>query len=1468
MKKEYYALLVCGTSFSPCNSKFRLAVLFMLVFSFNLLSQVTFFSEDFEAATGNENQTTPYLGWQTGDFPTTPPTNNNYWWVLDNTRCSVISGNYSMAVSINSPVTTGIMPQYRSNRAASTLVYYATPIDASNYTSVTLDFNWICEGEVLFDYGTVLYSLDGTTWATLPGFYEGQSTVQSVTNLDLSILDGQIFYLGFGWDNDNSISGFPSFIVDDIDVNGIALTPCTSPNQPTVLNLTPSGDTINGSFTAAIPAPDNYLVVVSASPVAPTPVSGTSYNIGDPIGTGTVVDIDTDTTFTATGLNPSTLYYIYVYAYNSICSGGPLYNTANPLSGSTTTTNSVYCTPSNELVIYNTTVKYIDDVEFRGTLNDVTNINNGNSVAGYTDYTGLTNCIQAQGEGINVIVGGYNGRGRWKAWVDWDKDDVFNLATEEVYDSGGIGTTTTTFGFGIPANQTVGDYRIRIRFHNTATDNWSYDFNACEFFDFWDDATGNPNDGDFRLGEAEDYLFTVVQSCDAKITSILDGAICGPGAATLQVTGSSGTTQFNWYDAKTGGNLVASTTSGSWSPIISGTTTYWVTAFNGTCESLVRTKIVATLNPITTLTISPASPTVCGEDDIIEITATGDTEIAYLIDEDFESGGLGVFTNVNNDANNAAIDAAAEWQNRTSIFVPSLPEYYVWFPAISSGFGVNQFALATSDVAPSYFIDNSLLSPVLDSSTFTDLTLSFDMYFSKYLVGVTEDVNIEVSTNGGTTWTTIQTYSDDVGYGSNFTNVSFNLTAYVNQANLRLRINYYAAWCDGVAVDNIQLYGSRPLSPSFTWTGTVDAYTDLAATIPYVPGTAISTVYVKPTFTQLEQASFTFTANATLSNGCTINKDITITNNSKIWQGFSTDWNDINNWKPSGVPSSSNCVIIPNTTFMAIISNTTSANAYNLKVLNGGILEIQPEGRLTVQDIVNVVTGGTFDLLGFEYDTGSLIQVNNVANLGNISMRRDTNVRRQDYVYWSSPVVNFPLTSVSPTTPAGLIYEWNPTAVRPPGPPPDFVPNDFGEWISASGNMVDAKGYIIRGPNAFDNETPAWYSASFLGTPNNGDINIGINRGTFTGTSYNFVPGEQVTSDDDNWNLVGNPYPSTLDADAFLALNTTIDGTVYLWTHGSRIALGSENSPFYGTYLYNYNISDYLEYNSSGSNPPGFDGYIGSGQGFFVLMEEAPNAGTNETLTFNNSMRSSAHENDQFFRSDNDNTSVIHKDRIWLDLVSPEGITSTTLVAYVEGATNQDDRLYDASTIGGTGKNLYSVLANEEYIIQGRQHPLDSNDQVPLGMSIEELGEYTIAINTIEGIFTDDNQNIYIEDLLQGVTHDIKAAPYFFTMNTLGDYNDRFVLRYTDATLGLNDVNNPQGLTIIAPNGEYVKVNSQNEMIDAVFMYDLLGRVLVDKKDVNDFEFIISQNAFSNGTYIVKATLKNGKRKIQKIILK
>jgi hypothetical protein len=63
--------------------------------------------------------------------------------------------------------------------------------------------------------------------------------------------------------------------------------------------------------------------------------------------------------------------------------------------------------------------------------------------------------------------------------------------------------------------------------------------------------------------------------------------------------------------------------------------------------------------------------------------------------------------------------------------------------------------------------------------------------------------------------------------------------------------------------------------------------------------------------------------------------------------------------------------------------------------------------------------------------------------------------------------------------------------------------------------MELGKGYIIRGPQDYTTQTESsTYEASFIGVPNNGRIEspIGIT---------------------DSFNLIGNPYPSALDADSF-----------------------------------------------------------------------------------------------------------------------------------------------------------------------------------------------------------------------------------------------------------------------------------------------------------------------------------------------
>lgn len=126
----------------------------------------------------------------------------------------------------------------------------------------------------------------------------------------------------------------------DYTVNVLAAPPCATPTaQPTALTLAASATQINVAFTAATPAADRYLVVrTTGGPLTVMPTNGTSYTVGNTLGTGVVVSNSATVSFTDGGLTPATSYTYTIFANNAFCSGGPLYNTTNPLTGSISTT--------------------------------------------------------------------------------------------------------------------------------------------------------------------------------------------------------------------------------------------------------------------------------------------------------------------------------------------------------------------------------------------------------------------------------------------------------------------------------------------------------------------------------------------------------------------------------------------------------------------------------------------------------------------------------------------------------------------------------------------------------------------------------------------------------------------------------------------------------------------------------------------------------------------------------------------------------------------------------------------------------------------------------------------------------------------------------------------------------------------------------------------------------------------------
>lgn len=574
----------------------------------------------------------------------------------------------------------------------------------------------------------------------------------------------------------------------------------------------------------------------------------------------------------------------------------------------------------------------------------------------------------------------------------------------------------------------------------------------------------------------------------------------------------------------------------------------------------------------------------------------------------------------------------------------------------------------------------------------------------------------------------------------------------------------------------------------------------------------------------------------------------------------------INNVTPEGTESFANVIL--NNNFNTSVSNDIIANG-NLTVNAAKTLTITSNDFVQVQN--NVTNNGTLNIL----NNGSLVQIDDTGtNTGNINMERIANIRLQDYVYWSAPtssaagVANFPITSVSPSTPTSVLWKWDPVGVNLNG--------GLGMWINTTENMIKGKGYIVRGPSGTSNSTTTPLNVNFIGVPNNGVIPFTIQRGNDLNAGTPGPNGVMRTIKDDNHNLIGNPYPSAIDADLFIdtygnpanpAFYADIEGSVRIWSHNT-LPSSSIVDPFYADYQSNYTANDYIIYNSLGSQtgPATFNGKIAAGQGFFVVMNDGA-AGTN-TINFKNSLRSRTFNNSQFFRTNSNvlqSANGIEKHRIWLDLVSSNNSVVRTLIGYANGATNQKDNVFDAITDSKNSYNLYSVLDNEVLTIQGRTLPFNVEDKVQLGVAAPTSGTYKIAIAAADGIFSNitGNQKVYLEDKELNIIHDLTSSPYQFTI-AQGKNNSRFVLRYTENALSNELITfNENDINIYSD--DQIHISSKNVNIQNVNVYDALGRLIFENKEVNknNLNIAIMENKIP---LIVKIVLENGAIMYKKII--
>jgi hypothetical protein len=854
--------------------------------------------------------------------------------------------------------------------------------------------------------------------------------------------------------------------------------------------------------------------------------------------------------------------------------------------------------------------------------------------------------------------------------------------------------------------------------------------------------------------------------------------------------------------------------------------------------------------------------------------------------------------------------AAAAWTVRPDGFNPTGPS---WGSTILHSNDNTAFFFSDADAQGSGNINNiKLVSPSFSLAGYTAASLSFWHYYRSWTPS-TASVEISMNSTDGLngTWTLLPpTYTNTTqGTPTAWVNVVHNLPASFlvpSATNVRVRFNYVATWGWGWGIDNFVISGSA--TSSITWSPAAGLYTSptMAPGTAYVAGAGAQVVYAAPGSTQVYTASastpaptvcststattvtvtpvgggtispaaqtvcgaptaltltgvtgtvtgwqYSTTSNfaaftnipssasttlssaqigtfagtryfrAVVTNGGCTNYVPTIASGTTISVTYSSTTWDGTTWNPAA-PNNSTAAI-----FAGNYTGTANLSACSVTV-NSGNVTFNSGVTLTVVNGVTV-NGGSLNFL----DDASLVQINDAAvNVNNASVtykRQTTTMENYDYTYWSSPLYPQTLLGVSPLTMADKYFRF------------DTAANNYVS-VPANNLMDPAKGYIIRAPQ---NWATGQYTATFTG----GAANNGVpNNGVFNAPI--------VLAGANNFNLLGNPYPSAIDADLFYAANSgLIQGSFYFWTHNTPI------DPL------QYDGDDYAIWNSTGgvgtagggtgnSTPP--NGNIAAGQGFFVKSIASGSA------VFNNSMRLVGLNNVFYRTSESATPQALERHRVWVEIKNNDGAYKQALVGYIETATNENDIRFDGDLVdAGNVVGLYSVLGDASLAIQGRALPFEVNDQVPMGYKTTIAGSFEIALSNFDGLFVD--QGIYLEDKLLNIIHDLKGGSYSFTTEA-GTFNDRFLLRYTDgAALANNDLTANENKVVVFKNDSGININSSNMIMSSVKVLDIRGRLVHQKNNINSTTTVLSNLNIQEGVLVIQITLEDGQIVNKKII--
>ncbi len=647
----------------------------------------------------------------------------------------------------------------------------------------------------------------------------------------------------------------------------------------------------------------------------------------------------------------------------------------------------------------------------------------------------------------------------------------------------------------------------------------------------------------------------------------------------------------------------------------------------------------------------------------------------------------------------------------------------------------------------------------------------------------------------------------------------------------------------------------------------------------------------------------------TVSSQCKLSISLTASLNVQrhgIWNGSeNNNWNNSANWSCNFLPTSQTDVLIPENLASGNypeVTAGTNAFARNLSIENNASVIVNDNwlriaGNLTNLGTLNLENGSvsfegslaqTIPNSAFENNRVKNLRIN---NLTGVNSEAKIEITRTLKVEAGTFDTGDDLTLISNATQTALIDGSGSGEITGlvsmqryldkafgykffSSPFNNATVNDFSPYIDFQDPVTGFPHFYRYDENrrvdSLDLDATGWVSYVDPGNALNVSEGYAINFGASTGPQTVQITGEinngpiaakellnhqrEYTK---GFHLVGNPYPSPIDWEATAGwTRNNIDNGIYFFT-------ASDTDQYTGTYTAYVNdisTANPLEDGRSSNIIP-------SMQGFFIKVSDSETQNiVTASFGMNNKVRVVDLVQDFLKSPIKDQKPVIRLEAGFKNMEQKDAM----VIYFSSLATANFEKELDAFKLKNTNPavpSFYNITEDsKELAINAIPFPeYGSYKKIPLGINVEQGGEMTINLSSMENLSS--NFNVYLIDHEKNIGQNLSQDSEYSFKIKAGKHNSRFEIMFSEEKVSNPAIAFNEPFDVKLDNGQVkVSLNLEENQNGILRASTITGQILQIRKAKGKDE-VIFDGITSNGIYIINLQLDQ-KQYAKKVLIK